>query len=1275
MAITSVNILITITFIMSSPMFKVCSLNCNGLRSVDSDKRTATFQWLKEHNFDVIFLQETHGSCVYDNDLWGREWGGKSFWSNGTKQARGVAILTSEKINVIPNTVKTDNEGRIVRLRFEWESCKYTALNVYAPNKNKSTFFGLLNDDWVDKNDNIILGGDFNCIENIQLDKNGSENFGTEGIIPLKTFTEANALTDYWRLFYPDKRQGTWSDNTGKWSRIDRFYINLKDHRVKDTSILPFTHSDHDAVSLTIENPNIVKGPGSWKLNTSHLMNEEVNDVVKDLIVSIFESTEHNFDNFLDRWDYFKIKTKQELKAVSKKLNKRKYKHKRKLLKDLEKATEIKNEGRIEYLRGQLKKLELNEANGYRIRAKAQWHEEGETSSRYFCNLEKKKGGERLFKSIEREDGTVAETTEDIMKEQTKFYSKLYRKSNIDANDINEFLEGIEKELGKDSADSIEHEFSYEEILNAIKSFSNDKSPGLDGLPAEFYKHFWNELKPYFLRMVQTVFDNGTLSRSQRQGLITLLYKKGPRESLKNWRPITLLNIDYKIITKVLAKRLGTVLPSIIHEDQTCGIKDRNIETNIHMIRDIIEYCNTENKPLALIALDQEKAFDRVEWQFMHKVIEKFNFGDNFKKWIKILYNNISSHISCNGFITDEIFPTRGLRQGCPLSALIYVMTAESLSANIRKADICGFKFPNSDLEQRIKQYADDTILLVTRNRCINTCFTIIKKYEKASGAKLNMDKTEGFWSGSWKDRTDQPAGIQWKNDYIKLVGVHLGNIPLDDINFRPKLGKISTILNIWKQRNLSLKGRSFVINVIASSGLWYYTNVLTRPKWLDKSFYSTVFEFLWSNKGRPMKDKTALLPFEKGGLDIVDINFKILTQRIMFVKRLLKSNEKWTLLPKYWFNKMILKGSNLNLGLKVFHTNLLTQNISQLPEFYQEVLSNWQLVGGCRILENNQQIKQELLVSNKEMLKHPTVKHVMRQNNFLENNNYKTVGDVLDGGPLFDKLSTKKHKKLTEIIHKVFPTTLDKQNAGKPNENEPKLGIKNSSAPQGTILPIGLLESKQLKSANYTVFNSNVPRAHAAWQLKLGEVFSNQLWESVYNNLANKLHDRQISDVSYKIIHEILPTAKRLKKIGVTNNNLCSVCSKEIESVSHLFTECPESIAFMLYVFSVLQKICPQLPLLRKTIILGIFDHMYEEKQILLGNYLLLVAKYVIWQHRNNARFHNKRINMKSKFVSIVKNKMARDLYMKTFDKSMWCLNNAIALEEISGRIKFTLN
>ena len=142
------------------------------------------------------------------------------------------------------------------------------------------------------------------------------------------------------------------------------------------------------------------------------------------------------------------------------------------------------------------------------------------------------------------------------------------------------------------------------------------------------------------------------LPNSQNYGLLTLLFKKGEQASLSNWRPVSLLNTDCKILAKALSTRLGKVLAHIVADDQTCGVPGRTILNNVFILHDVV-ICKQKNIPAGIISIDQMKTFDRVNWAFMYKTLQAFGFQETFVKWIKLLYSGAKSIVKVNGFLSD----------------------------------------------------------------------------------------------------------------------------------------------------------------------------------------------------------------------------------------------------------------------------------------------------------------------------------------------------------------------------------------------------------------------------------------------------------------------------------------------------------------------------------------------------------------------------------------------------------------------------------------------
>ena len=231
----------------------------------------------------------------------------------------------------------------------------------------------------------------------------------------------------------------------------------------------------------------------------------------------------------------------------------------------------------------------------------------------------------------------------DIITETHTFYKNLYTAQQSDPAKQNEFLNIETPTLNPNDRNLCEGYIAENELQIALHTMENNKSPGLDGLSTNFYKCFWPILGHELTQVFNYAFDHGHLPLTQRRGVISLLFKKGDRTQLQKWRPITLLNTDYKILTKALVNRLKHTLPFLIHTDQTACIPGRTINDNLRLIQDAITYANEMNIPLALVSVDQLKAFDRVSHTFLFKTLAKFGFGPDFLRWIQLLYTDVAS--------------------------------------------------------------------------------------------------------------------------------------------------------------------------------------------------------------------------------------------------------------------------------------------------------------------------------------------------------------------------------------------------------------------------------------------------------------------------------------------------------------------------------------------------------------------------------------------------------------------------------------------------------
>ena len=223
-----------------------------------------------------------------------------------------------------------------------------------------------------------------------------------------------------------------------------------------------------------------------------------------------------------------------------------------------------------------------------------------------------------------------------------QYYKKIYTKTITDPMTYLNKVQNTNKVNDEDFI-SMNREITEAELLTIVKSLPNNKTPGEDGLPSEFYKVFWQDIKYYLLESYKYSYQMGNLTITWKRGILCLTPKKSDPLKLKNWRPLSLLNQDYTILSKIVAERMTIALPKIINYDQTSFLKGRNIGHNITTIMDLIYFTQDENIPALVISVNFEKAFDTLEWPFMYQCLEKFNFPPLIKQWVKILYTDMKS--------------------------------------------------------------------------------------------------------------------------------------------------------------------------------------------------------------------------------------------------------------------------------------------------------------------------------------------------------------------------------------------------------------------------------------------------------------------------------------------------------------------------------------------------------------------------------------------------------------------------------------------------------
>ena len=936
------------------------SLNCQGLRDVS--KRSAFFSWLTCVKADVICLQETHSTSSDEFLSWvsSQSDSGNNpltysvVSSPGTPRSRGVAILFRPCLRVDQHY--SDADGRLQVVQFsstDSDSSSFQLINLYGPNRKVEgeAFFESIMPH-IDSSLPSFVCGDFNTVVNPVVDRHGcnpSSPWAYNWPISLSALTRHFDLVDIWRVRHPDERNYTWRRANGSQaSRLDMFW--LSSHLVPsvlDVAIYPFFRSDHSYVFLRVTLPSApARGPGVWKFNSS-LLSDDVFTAKVRAFWSSWQAEKSSFPNVAVWWDAGKSRLKRLMRQYSREQASSRRSRIRSLERTLLHLNRRENNGDdvahfISETKASLELEYAHRAHGAQLRAKERWAEEGETSSSYFFRLEKTKAVRKLFTGIRNAQGVIVRSVSAIIRVWCIFYVQLFSAAILSPSDQDFFLDSLDLSLSDREAGLCEGEVTLEECLSALNSFKRNKSPGIDGLPYEFYQCFWDILSNDLVDVYNDCLSRGSLSFSQRTGLITLLYKKNDKLDTKNWRPISLLCTDYKILAKVLTNRLKLVLSTVVSPSQTCGVPGRFSGEHVRLLQDIVNFSNTNNVGAAILSLDQEKAFDRVDWSFMLKVLERMNFGPSFRSWVQLLYSSIFSRVLVNGYTSEAFRVTRGVRQGCPLSPLLYILVAETISSAIKKDPLIdGFSLPDG---QRVKifQYADDTSILVQSDQAMTALFSLFERYERASGAKLNVTKSHGLLLGSWKDRVVLPIQLNWSNNFITVLGCRISND--DSVDWASLIERFSGQLALWKHRQLSFRGRALICNMLGLSIFWYQATVFDMPKTVIHAINKILFPFVWRKKREWMARTSVTQPLSEGGLGIVDVSRKVASLRAVWWRRFFTpSPHPWSVFCHYYVN-VVFQCPPSDVLVR---DNIPAYRVRKLPSFYASLLRVWQDLRG----------------------------------------------------------------------------------------------------------------------------------------------------------------------------------------------------------------------------------------------------------------------------------------------------------------------------------------
>jgi hypothetical protein len=644
-------------------------------------------------------------------------------------------------------------------------------------------------------------------------------------------------------------------------------------------------------------------------------------------------------------------------------------------------------------------------------------------------------------------------------------------------------------------------------------------------------------------------------------------------------------------------------------------------------MEDVIDYCEMKNVSGAILCIDQSKAFDRVEWSWLDKVMDRFGLGNEFRSWIKLLYKNAKSCILTNGFMSKMFAITRSVRQGSPMGPYLYILQSEVLAEYVRQStNIEGIVLArgNEQMELKLGTFVDDTQAYVANEESITHWFNALKLYSKASGAKINQEKTQGIRLGPLRGVHPRNNQIQWVDGHVKVLGIYQGINRDRKEYWEAKIAKIDRQFQMWKFRNLTLQGKVYLVKCYGLGMIQHCITCITVPDEVVKRLESIMWKFIWGNTGRELvKREICIRSVENGGLGMPDIRTVIKACRVQLLMKLLSGEpDKWKFLPRKYIESLDGKYGDTHYVLKA--RKVSGQDLEGIPEFYRECIKAfWEAKGKANVPLDTVNIMNQYLWGNSAILSQGNVVHdrewccngVRRVKDILSNTGQVQVEllktQVPQRADFYIKLN-----KYVNVIPVEWRETL-KQNDAHNNRN---IGVQHNNTVIIGTQCIDLVACKRKDLYTMLMPLQETSRVEKYWCDKFD--VNQRECTGFYMLQNNQLIERKVREFKWKLLNRCLSTEVKLKHIA-NSNGVCKLCSIEMEDEEHILN-CESQGEYWNYINMCVGKIT-DININEKLLVLGCTMPGVEGNVI---NCIVEEAKWVAWKRRCSMRYEEKWIS-----------------------------------------------
>lgn len=1194
---------------------KFLTWNVRGLR--EPLKRSATFTFLKKQRADVIALVETHMDGKLQMAL-RRPWVGWAFHSTFTSHSRGVSILIAKSIHFELGEICIDPQGRYVFISAKLYGEPFLILAFYVPPPFSITII-LEGVSFMARYPTVqaVWMGDFNSTMNDALDRLRPLTLAAmrTNDTKLHKITSSIHLIDTWRHKFPHtKAYSCFSSTHNSMSRIDFILISKQLlPRLLTVSFGPRLLSDHSFYSITLS-VSLAKQKRTWRLNPFWLSLLPEDDMLEVEWTRFFTDNEHSAPAPVV-WDTFKLHVRAVLTSRINQIKTNSAEALDKAIIELSSSEQayiadpsITNANTLKLQTRVVSQIQYVKAKQKLFFNRQRWFEHGEKAGKLLSYLVHSEDKPPIVITLHDKDRQPITDPFVVSSKFRDFFTELYTSTvSEDTTIMDHFLSNIIlPQLSESQVELLEAPLTVEEIKFAIADFTRSKSPGSDGLPIEFYAHFSEILIPKLLSLYNTMFETSTLPASMREATIVLIPKPGKDLGYpESYRPISLLQVDVKILAKVLSKRLNQVILSLIHIDQSGFMPGRNTSFNLRKLFINLQAKHDNVGTRVIVTLDTAKAFDSVEWSYLWRCMEGYGFGPKFIRWVQLLYQQPTARVVANGCPSREFGLSRGTRQGCPLSPLLYALASEPLAVSIRtNQEIIGLTF--GSLTEKISLYADDTLLyLADPGLSLHTALNVIEQFGTFSGLRINWGKSQILPIDSFPPTESQANLPLQRVDIIKYLGVKISKNPVDyiSLNVEPLFSLIKSKIQVWSRLPLGVWGRVNLIKMVLLPKVLYvlwHTPVYLPLKYF-KLLETLLKPFIWGKSRHKLSWQTLKNSTDMGGTALPDFNHYYIASQLSQLFHIDKTDKErfLILLSPRWvqYTRDPINGIAVGVGntqSKDYRHSLL-YHYRRIWELASSKLETTSFNDYTPLWHNNK--LQELNgIQNSDLW---AAKGIYYLHHLFTNGTFKT----------FEAL-----KMEFQIPNQMFYCYLQIRHAIQTQFS----GGLPQPTPNPIIAIVKDTDSKKLISCFYNMLSAptSAKLAYALkprWEREVGRM-EDEEWEEALETcklVSPKLSDR-LSQIY--ILHRAYLTPLRVARYKRSQSITCPMCGTETGTFFHLIWSCQKIQDYWKQIVAFLHDdMGSPLTLDPKQCLLGIFPDVLDKFTMIFLHETLFSARKII--------------------------------------------------------------